>query len=255
MNVFNGPESHRAKAGYQVRFWEKVLLREEDQGYGIVLDKKPLKLPSGEPLVIHNLALAKTIQKEWAGLGGGQKGQAFCFSDIPLTRIVGTMEGLIRHDIKSVIAKLIEYAQSDLLCFHSEKPKQIAKRQQEEWLPIVTWFSKKYQLSIKVTTTLHVPDFSQETIDRLTVLLDSLTLIEVTVLSLLVPLAGSLILGMAYLDETVTIDEVFSLSTLPERVQMEIWGTDAEQLERFDRIYEEMKEIEQFWLISTQKNG
>ncbi|MEO7786823.1 MAG: ATP12 family chaperone protein, partial [Sphingomicrobium sp.] len=51
------------------RFWSEVEAVELPGGWGITLDRRPLKTPTGAELMLPNAALAEAISAEWAAAG------------------------------------------------------------------------------------------------------------------------------------------------------------------------------------------
>ena len=71
------------------RFWDTASVDRTEQGHAILLDGKPMRLPSGSPLLVGPARLARAIAEEWQAAGGA-KGGEMSFKDTPLTRLAGT---------------------------------------------------------------------------------------------------------------------------------------------------------------------
>jgi len=71
------------------RFWDTAAVQWTEQGHTILLDGKPMRMPSGAPLVVRPARLARAIGEEWQAAGGAKGGQ-MSFKDTPLTRLAGT---------------------------------------------------------------------------------------------------------------------------------------------------------------------
>ncbi|MBV8590936.1 MAG: chaperone, ATP12, partial [Acetobacteraceae bacterium] len=56
------------------RFWETASAVPTEQGYAVLLDKKPMRLPGGAVLQVHSAALAQALADEWQAAGGQRGG-------------------------------------------------------------------------------------------------------------------------------------------------------------------------------------
>ena len=64
------------------RFWDHATAEPADGGYVILLDGKPMHLPSGGVLSVAAQPLAAAIAEEWPARGGC-KGGEMTFADTP----------------------------------------------------------------------------------------------------------------------------------------------------------------------------
>ena len=109
------------------RFWDKADTAEAEGRFAVLLDGRPVRLPSGSPLQVRSRVLAEALAEEWDAAGGG-KGNEFSHEEVPLTRLVGTAEERIAPDPAPTVAALTRYAETDLLCYRAEDRKLAERR-------------------------------------------------------------------------------------------------------------------------------
>ena len=131
------------------RFWEQAALDPRPEGYAIRLDRTQLRLPGGAVLLVGPAPLAAAIAAEWQAAGGG-KGGTMSFADTPLTRLAGTAQERIAPDPAPTIDGLARYAESDLLCYRSEAPEPLVRRQHAAWQPWLDWAAQSLDAPLLV---------------------------------------------------------------------------------------------------------
>lgn len=218
------------------RFWVRAETAPEEGGFAVKLDGRPVRLPGGTVLRVGSRALAEALAEEWQGAGGGQKGGDFTPADLKLTRIAGTMLERIAPDRAAVIGVLMGYAGNDLLCYRARYPALLVERQQQEWDPWLDWLRGRFGVTLRVTDGVMPVDQPAEALAGLQSVLEGLSDGALAVLGVAVPALGSLVLGLALVDGRLTGAQAIACATLDERTQMELWGHDAEQAERLDRL-------------------
>ena len=103
------------------RFWDTASVQWTENGHSILLDGKPMRLPSGAPLLVGPARLARAIAEEWQE-AGGTKGGEMSFKDTPLTRLAGTALERIAPDPAPTVDAIARYGETDLLCYRAETP-------------------------------------------------------------------------------------------------------------------------------------
>jgi chaperone required for assembly of F1-ATPase len=220
------------------RFWDKADTAEAEGRFAVLLDGRPVRLPSGSPLQVRSRALAEALAEEWDAAGGG-KGNEFSHEEVPLTRLVGTAEERIAPDPAPTVAALTRYAETDLLCYRAEDRK-LAERQAAEWDPLLDWAALALDAPLRVTAgVMPVPQEAQA-LSALSHAVAAHPPVEIAALGVAVPALGSLVLGLGLAAGRIGPEEAHALATLDERFQEEFWGTDAEALARRERIAAEV---------------
>ncbi|HEY5299149.1 MAG TPA: ATP12 family protein, partial [Acetobacteraceae bacterium] len=75
------------------RFWIEASAEPTPEGFAILLDGRPMRLPGGAALRVGPEALARAVAAEWQAAGAEMS-----FNDTPLTRLAGTAQERIAPD-------------------------------------------------------------------------------------------------------------------------------------------------------------
>lgn len=216
------------------RFWNEARVEPGDDGFGVSLDGRPVRLPSGAPLRVRSPALAEALAAEWQS-AGGEKGDAVAVDAIGLTRLVGTALEKVATDPAAMVEGIAAYAASDLLCYRSDDPR-LAAIEALEWDPWLGWSAGTLGAPLLVTAgIIHVeqPAASRAALRDAVAGLDPFSL---TVLAQLVPPLGSLVLGLAVVLGALDAAEAHRISLVDEHFQEEFWGVDDEARARREKI-------------------
>jgi chaperone required for assembly of F1-ATPase len=217
------------------RFWETAAVEWTDQGHRILLDGKPMRLPSGAPLVVRSARLARAIAQEWQDAGGG-KGGEMSFQDTPLTRLAGTALERIAPDRAPTIDAIARYGETDLLCYRAETPAKLVQRQRQQWQKWLDWAALRYDAPLRVATGV---GYVKQHHDSVAALRRAVAALDVDVLAglgIAVPALGSLVLGLALATGEIDAETAFRLGALDELFQAEQWGDDYEAVDRRKRL-------------------
>ena len=213
------------------RFWDSATVGTAGQGYSILLDGKPMRLPSGAALEVAHRRLADAIAGEWA-LAGGTKGGEMTFNDTPLTRLAGTALERVDPDRATTIDGIARYGETDLLCYRAATPESLVRRQHELWGPWLDWVAVTYDAPLRVTTGVGYVKQHRDSIASLRSAVAALDVHALAALGIAVPSLGSLVLGLALAAQVMDADTAFRLGALDELFQAEQWGEDYEAEDR-----------------------
>jgi chaperone required for assembly of F1-ATPase len=213
------------------RFWNNAVAQRTERGHSILLDGKPMRLPSGSPLVVGPERLAQAIAEEWRA-AGGDKGGEMTFKDTPLTRLAGTALERIAPDPQPTIDAIARYGETDLLCYRAETPQTLVQRQHRLWQPWLDWAALTFDAPLRVTSGVAYVKQHQDSIAALRRAVAALDVDALAALGIAVPALGSLVLGLALAAGKIDAATAFSLGALDELFQAEQWGEDYEAADR-----------------------
>jgi chaperone required for assembly of F1-ATPase len=213
------------------RFWDIAAVERTDQGHRILLDGKPMRLPSGTPLTVGPAPLARAIAEEWQQ-AGGEKGGEMTFKDTPLTRLTGTALERIAPDPAPTVDAIARYGETDLLCYRAETPQKLVQRQHQQWQPWLDWAALTYDAPLRVATGVCYVKQHHNTIAALRAAVSALDIHRLAALGIAVPALGSLILGLALAAGEMDAETAYTLGALDELFQAEQWGEDYEAADR-----------------------
>jgi chaperone required for assembly of F1-ATPase len=212
-----------------------------DGGFTVLLDGKAVKTPKRALLSLPNLALAEAVAEEWRA-----QGEALDTQTMTLTRLAFTAVDVVTPERARVAHQILNYAQSDLLCYRAEDPPELVARQARVWNPLLDRAAETDGARLKVGSGIrHVPQ-SPEVIAVLKQAIGRYDAFELAALHTATTITGSLILALALMEREVSADEAFATATLDETFQAEKWGRDAEAEQRRERLLSELTAAERF---------
>ncbi len=209
------------------RFWNDASVTATGDGFGVLLDGRPMRLPGGGALRIPGLPLAEAVAAEWAAAGGGAGSGEMTLDDVPLTRLVATANDRIAPDPGPSVDALAGYGETDLLCYRAEE-RSLAALQAREWQPLLDWSARALDAPLRVTTGLMPVPQDPGALRALRRAVAAHPPLELAALGVAVPALGSLVLGLALSAGLLDAAAAHRLSVLDELHQEAAWGEDAE---------------------------
>ena len=205
------------------RFWKVAEVVETDRGFGVVLDGRANKTPARAELVVSTRALAEAIAAEWNACGETVDPRA-----MPMTGLANAAIDRVAPDKASFAAGLARYGESDLICYRSEGPDALVARQAESWDALLAWARRRFDVDFACAFgVIHVPQ-PPETVRKLGHAVATLDPFQLAGLSPLVTIGGSLVAGLAVLEEMMPAEDAWEAVSLDDRWQLEQWGDDQE---------------------------
>jgi chaperone required for assembly of F1-ATPase len=205
------------------RFWKDVEVAEEEGGWGIRLDGRPVKTPARATLTVPTEGLAKAIAEEWRSVEGEIDPRA-----MPLTGIANAAIDRVAPEKDAFAAGLASYAEADLACYRAEGPRALIDRQEQSWDALLAWARRRYDVDFVCTSGLMHVAQPPATVERLTHAVEALDAFRLAGLSPLVTVGGSLVAALAVLENALTPKQAWEAVSIDDRWQLEQWGADAE---------------------------
>lgn len=209
------------------RFWQDVTVREEDEGFSLLLDSRPVKTPAKAHLIVPARDMADRIAEEWRAVD-----KVIDPAVMPWTRSANSALDKVGPQRADVIAHLSGYAATDLLFYRADGPAELIARQAEAWDPLLDWAAAEFGVSFNVTQGVMPVDQPDASLDRLTREMARLSDFELTGFHDLVTLSGSYVIGVAALHDRDSLGSLWASSIVDETFQTEQWGEDEEAAER-----------------------
>jgi chaperone required for assembly of F1-ATPase len=221
------------------RFWDNAQVATDGDGWRVLLDGRPLRLPDGGPLLVRQPALAAALAAEWQA-AGARKGGEMSYDDVPLTRLAGTAQERIAPDPEPVVLEISRYAETDLLCYRAERPDALVRRQAEQWQPWLDWAEAAFGARLRVTAGVMPVPQEPAALAALAQAVAAHDALALAALGIAVPVLGSLVLGLALAAGQLDAMDAHALAMLDEIFQEESWGHDDAAAARRARIGREL---------------
>jgi len=216
-------------------------------GHGIALDGRPVRTPGRALLVVPTPALAQAIADEWHRQDADIRPETM--------RMTGLANAAIDHianDPSKFARDIAAYGGSDLFCYRATSPAALVARQADVWDPLLAWAAQRYDIALRTTAGVIPVDQPPATLARLHAAVAALDPFTLAALSTLVSLSGSLVAGLALVEQAHDLDAIWDATDLDERWQAELWGEDAEAAARTALRREEFETAAQFCRLAHQ---
>ena len=229
------------------RFYKAAEAVVADGGHGIELDGKPVRTPAGRPLAVPGAALATAVAEEWAA-----QGETIDRETMPLTRLVCTALDLVPERRADIVAEIAAYAETDLVCYRTDAPPALARRQAAAWEPLVTWAAERYGARLAATNSITPIAQAPEALEALRNAVAGEDDFTLAGLGFVTRSFGSLVIALAMRDGRIDARAAADASLVDERYQLERWGEDTELAARCARVARDAADAERlFRLLAT----
>jgi chaperone required for assembly of F1-ATPase len=202
------------------RFYKNAGVAETADGFAITLDDKPIRTPSGRPLVAPARDIADAIATEWDA-----QQEIINPLTMPLTRFANSVAMI--DQVEAVTDDAAKYLQSDLLFYRAGHPEALVAREAAHWDPVLFWAADALGAHfILAEGIVHVrqPD-SAVAAARAVFPADPWS---VAALHVITTLTGSALLALALLHGVLDQDQVWAAAHVDEDWNSEKWGVDEE---------------------------
>ncbi len=207
------------------RFWKVAEATEQETGFGVALDGRPVRTPGKQPLVVPTRALAEELAAEWEA-----QEEVVNPELMPFTRLSNSALDKVTVQHAEVAAMIAEYGGSDLLCYRADGPQALIERQTVAWDPLLDWARDTHGIVLNVQTGLMPVPQPDDSLHRMHALTAAMPSFELTAFHELVTLPGSWIIGLAALSGHASADILWEAAHVDEIWQAEQWGDDEEAL-------------------------
>src|SRR5713101_7817433 len=202
------------------RFYAHAGVVDAPDGLAITLDDRPVRTPSGRPLVAPTREIADAIVTEW----DSQKE----FIDpltMPLTRFANSVADAVVDRVEAVTDDIAKYLGSDLLFYRAGHPEALVAREAAHWDPIVFWAADALGAHfILAEGIVHVrqPD-SAIAAARAALPTNAWS---IAALHVVTTLTGSALLALALMRGVIDQDQAWAAAHVDEDWNIEQWGGD-----------------------------
>ncbi|MGB0671547.1 MAG: ATP12 family chaperone protein [Rhodospirillales bacterium] len=221
------------------RFYKRVEVKADANGFGILLDGRPLKTPAKSPFQLPSAALAEAIGGEWDSQDG-----SIDPTTMPLTALVFTALDRIAPQPTALSEELKRYLGTDLVCYRAERPDDLVAAQVQAWDPLLDWLEERMGVRLAVTSGVLAIDQDAATVARLAELFPLSDPFRLSALSAVTAATGSVVIGLALMLRQLDADRAYQAAFVDELFQAGRWGEDTEAQARRAAIRAELQGAE-----------
>ena len=225
------------------RFYKKVGVGADPESGALIvlLDNRPVRTPGKAPLALPTAALAEAVAAEWA-----EQGEVIRPPSMPLMSLSCTAIDLVRPRRPEVVTEVAGFGETDLVCYWSEEPPDLAERQRLLWQPLIDWAALTHDAPLRVTTSILPQPQPDDALRALTRAVEAYDDFALAGLATAVKAAGSLVVGLAMAEGHLSPNAAFEAAELDSTFQIEVWGEEAEGTKRRDGVRAELSSAQRF---------
>jgi chaperone required for assembly of F1-ATPase len=212
----------------QKRFYKAVSISDDNR---ILLDERVIKTPMKAPLALPNRALAESLADEWDA-----QGPAIDSATMPMTRLANTAIDRVDKHRADVLAEVVQYAGSDLVCYRAESPERLVKCQAELWDCVISFVND--HLGANFASTTGVMHRSQDAGSLMVFgeYASRFSAFKLVAFHNLTVVTGSALLACMIVENAIDAENAWLAALVDEDFQIEQWGRDnAAELQRAAR--------------------
>jgi chaperone required for assembly of F1-ATPase len=232
------------------RFYAHAEAAAFESEFAVLLDGRPVLTPAKARLALPNLAAAQAVAAEWEA-----QDDKINPTTLPLTRILNAALDGVAKATSEVVAEIVKYAGSDLVCYRAGEPVGLVKAQSEAWDPILTFIEADVGARfICAEGIIHVtqPASSLAAIQAKIVRMTDMEVggaIALACLNVMTTLTGSALIAVTLASNAITLEQAWSVAHVDEDFQMRLWGADSEAMTRRAQRFAEMTAAERLWRL------
>ena len=213
------------------RFFETATIDTSGDNWVINLDGRPVRTPAGHEQLIPVQALAVAIADEW-----NKQGDKIVPATMPLCGLINAAIDRVALQRETFINQIEEFSKTDLVCYWSEEPPILVKRQFDTWQPLLDWMKSTFKAEFNTSSKIvHVAQ-PEQSISLIRAEVEKLNDFELGAFTDMAMTLGSVIIGLALFHNQLTTDQAFKAAYLDELFQIEKWGEDYEAMERHKNL-------------------
>jgi chaperone required for assembly of F1-ATPase len=201
------------------RVWNKVAIA----GAGVTLDGRPVRTPGRRALELPTPSLTDAVAQEWDSMA---KGEDVDPTAMPMTQLASTALDRVTPQREEIIANLLRYAETDLVCYRADDPLELAQRQRASWQPLLDWLDRRYGVRLRVAEGVVPAPQDPAMLERLTDIVRGFDDWRLTALQAATAATGSIVVALALVAGRIGAAQAFAVAELDESFQIERWGED-----------------------------
>jgi chaperone required for assembly of F1-ATPase len=223
------------------RIYREVRVAPAGGGWGILLDSRALQTPARAPLALPRRALAEAVAAEWEA-----QVERIVPATMPLMRMAATTIDRVVPQRSQAAAEIVGYAGTDLVCYRADRPAELVQRQTVLWQPLLDWATLRFDAPLLVVTGIAPKPQPPAAIAAIKSAVESLDPFWLTALHGATTACGSVVIGLALVEQRLDAEGAWQASQLDETFQIENWGEDPEAAARRRDLRRDIDAVSQF---------
>jgi chaperone required for assembly of F1-ATPase len=149
-----------------------------------------------------------------------------------LTKLANTAIDRVGASRAALESEILDYSNSDLVCYRADRPPDLVQRHTRQWDPVVDWARTALDAPFAVTMgVMHQPQ-PEVALRVFRAALADLTDFELAAFHTLMTLTGSALIALKLARRAISPEAAWITAHVDEDYQIENWGEDAEATAR-----------------------
>ncbi|CAO3679941.1 unnamed protein product [Rhizopus stolonifer] len=204
------------------RFWKRA------DRVTVVLDQRNLRTPSKNIVQFpkQQRQLALFTAAEWDVQTKNLKAHTLPLTSI-IARSLDAFDPVLAEDPTirtAVIDKLMQYFDTDAVCYHEDSPETLIELQDTYWKPIIEWTEKTYDVKINTTSNIFAISQPKETKEKLRAVIEEMDPLELSAFEKAVMTSKSFLIGFSLVKNGVSVENAARAAHVEMKSQMDRWG-------------------------------
>mgnify|MGYP003804967943 FL=1 len=166
-------------------------------------------------------SLADHMMQEWAI----QKDDIVT-ETMPVTQMMMTVIDRITPNRSAFQLQILDYLDTDMICYFADDPQAYAEQQKEKWTPFLNWNKNHFGIAVEITTGLTPIKQPEQTHKIIAQHIEKMNDLEFATLYLLTMELGSLFMALAFIGGDFTPEQTFEAALAEDLLKDEIYLAD-----------------------------
>jgi len=224
------------------KFWKKIEIRQSSsKNFYLLLDNKKLTTPMKKELVLPSEILVNEVLREW-----DQNSDNINIDDLVFYGVLSTAIDKVNLEKDAYVNDIIDFIDTDLICYRAESPNDLIALQNKSWNPILLLIEKYIDVKIKVFKGIMPSNQDQKVHTEIKKLISNLSDVQISVLHRITNLIGSIFLSLCILKKDLLKEDAFECSFLDELWQAKNWGHEEDASIKRNKIRLELNRLIHF---------
>lgn len=210
------------------RFYAAVSIEAREGAHALMLDGRPAKTRLRNPLATETAAAAALLAAEWAA-----QGEHIDPATMPLTRILHAAIDHVAGAREEVIADILKYAGSDLVCYRAGEPERLVALEARHWDPVLAHIHAAHGARFLLSEGIRFVEQAPAAIAALRAPVTARpSAAALAALHVLTTISGSALIAISVADGALSAEAGFDAGEVDADYETSIWGSDDEAIER-----------------------
>jgi chaperone required for assembly of F1-ATPase len=230
------------------RFYKAAGVSEGPNGFGVVLDGRPIKTPGRATIAVPHRRLAEAIAAEWDAQEAEVKPHT-----MPMMQLAATVIDHFPANRSAVEATVLRFAETDTVCYRAEadQPNELIRLQKALWDPLLDWLSDRHGARLETAEGILAVTQPREALDTLAGVVAAMDDWRLGAFQSAAASSDSFVIGLALIEGRIDADAAFAAAELDSGFEIDRWGEDPEATRRRAVVAADLKAARRFHDLVT----